>query len=146
MNPLSTAVALVLREHCRPPPDLARVLPRRLPGGLRPEAGADPAHDVPDVCRSRRGAGPQARDAVARALGPDALKRAFTDEDLRWLCHDCHRRKTALDRRVVRYLRACSLDRRSACRVLQMNRGWFGAFLAPLGLADTAEGPMIRAA
>ena len=84
--------------------------------------------------------------AVARALGSDALKRAFTIENLRWLCHDCHRRKTVLDRRIGRYLRACSLDWRSARRVLQINRGWFGAFMAPLGLADAAEDSMMRAA
>ena len=35
---------------------------------------------------------------VARALGPAAMLRAFTPENLRWLCRDCHRRKTDQDR------------------------------------------------
>ena len=37
---------------------------------------------------------------VARALGPEALRRAFTLENLQWLCSSCHRRKTRLDRRT----------------------------------------------
>ena len=31
---------------------------------------------------------------VARALGPEAMLRAFTPENLRWLCRGCHRHKT----------------------------------------------------
>ena len=31
---------------------------------------------------------------VARALGPAAMLRAFTLDNLRWLCRSCHRRKT----------------------------------------------------
>ena len=33
---------------------------------------------------------------VARALGPAAMLRAFTPENLRWLCRSCHRRKTSV--------------------------------------------------
>ena len=33
---------------------------------------------------------------VARARGPQALRRAFTLENLQWLCSSCHRRKTRL--------------------------------------------------
>ena len=39
---------------------------------------------------------------VARAVGPEALRRAFTLENLQWLCSSCHRRKTRLDRRLAR--------------------------------------------
>ena len=35
---------------------------------------------------------------VARALGPAAMLRAFTLDNLRWLCRSCHRRKTRQDR------------------------------------------------
>ena len=31
---------------------------------------------------------------VARTLGPQALRRAFTLENLQWLCSSCHRRNT----------------------------------------------------
>ena len=31
---------------------------------------------------------------VARALGPAAMLRAFTTDNLCWLCRSCHRRKT----------------------------------------------------
>ena len=37
---------------------------------------------------------------VARALGPAAMLRAFTLDNLRWLCRSCHRRKTRQDRRL----------------------------------------------
>ncbi len=73
---------------------------------------------------------------VARAMGPEALRRAFTLENLHWLCSPCHRRKTRLDRRLARFLSACSLDWRGARRV---NRAWAGAFLAPLGMVDAGE-------
>ena len=78
---------------------------------------------------------------VARALGQDALMRAFTLENLQWLCRECHRRKTRLDRRLARYLAGCSLDWRSAWRVARLNRAWLIAFLGPFGLtgADLSE-------
>ena len=38
---------------------------------------------------------------VARALDPAAMLRAFTLDNLRWLCHDCHTRKTKQDRRLA---------------------------------------------
>ena len=76
---------------------------------------------------------------VARAMGPEALRRAFTLENLHWLCSSCHRRKTRLDRRLARFLSACSLDWRGARRAWRLNRAWAGAFLAPLGIVDAGE-------
>ena len=76
---------------------------------------------------------------VARAMGPEALRRAFTLENLHWLCSSCHRRKTRLDRRLARFLSACSLDWRGARRALRLNHAWAGVFLAPLGIVDASE-------
>ena len=76
---------------------------------------------------------------VARAMGPEALRRAFTLENLHWLCSSCHRRKTRLDRRLARFLSACSLDWRGARRAWRVNRAWAGVFLAPLGIVDAGE-------
>ena len=70
---------------------------------------------------------------VARALGPEALRRAFVQENLRWLCRECHRRKTRLDLCLARYLRACSMDWRSAIGAWESNRTWAARFLAPFG-------------
>ena len=47
---------------------------------------------------------------AARALGPAAMLRAFTPDNLRWLCRSCHRRKTGQDRRLIKFLVACSLN------------------------------------
>ena len=77
---------------------------------------------------------------VARALGPEGMRRAFTIENLGWLCRECHRRKTRLDRRLARFLRACSLDWRRALRVWRLNRRWAGAFLGPIETTVTREG------
>ena len=71
---------------------------------------------------------------VARTMGPDALMRAFTLENLQWLCRECHRRKTRLDRRLARYLGGCSLDWRVARGVARRNRLWLNEFLKPLGV------------
>ena len=76
---------------------------------------------------------------VARALGPQALRRAFTLENLQWLCQRCHRRKTRLDRGLARYLRVCSLDWRGALRVWKLNRAWAGIFLPSICSADAGE-------
>ena len=76
---------------------------------------------------------------VARAMGPEALRRAFTLENLQWLCSSCHRRKTRLDRRLARFLSACSLDWRGAQRAWRVNRAWAGAFLAPLRIVDAGR-------
>ena len=73
---------------------------------------------------------------VARALGPEALRRAFTQENLRWLCRECHRRKTRLDRCLARYLKACSMDWRSALKAWESNRAWAGEFLGPFGIVE----------
>ena len=59
---------------------------------------------------------------VARALCPAALRRAFTLENLPWLCSECHGRKTSLDRTLSRFLLACSLDWRRVLNVLRANR------------------------
>ena len=59
---------------------------------------------------------------VARALGPAAMLRAFTLDNLRWLCRSCHRRKTRQDRRLAKFLSACSLDWYSAKRLLRQHR------------------------
>ena len=76
---------------------------------------------------------------VARALGPAALRRAFTQENLRWLCHECHRRKTRLDWRLARYLRACSMDWRAALRAWEYNRAWAEEFLGPFGMVEVEK-------
>ena len=76
---------------------------------------------------------------VARAMGPAALRRAFVQENLRWLCRECHLRKTRFDRLLARYLRVCGLDWKTALRALDANRRWAGEFLLPFGL-----GPEVR--
>ena len=43
---------------------------------------------------------------VTRALGPAAMLRAFTPDNLRWLCRDFHRRKTRQGRRLAKFLSA----------------------------------------
>ena len=77
---------------------------------------------------------------VARALGPEALRRAFTLENMQWLCSPCHRRKTISDRRLARFVRDCGLDWRRSLRVLHANRAWAGAFLALFGIIDAGTG------
>ena len=67
-------------------------------------------------------------------MGPAALRRAFVQENLRWLCRECHLRKTRFDRLLARYLRVCGLDWRTALRALDVNRRWAGEFLLPFGL------------
>ena len=76
---------------------------------------------------------------VARAMGPEALRRAFTLENLQWLCSSCHRRKTTIDRRLARFLSACRLDWRMALSALRLNRAWATAFLAPMGMVDADD-------
>ena len=71
---------------------------------------------------------------VARALGPAAMLRAFTPENLRWLCRDCHKRKTDQDRWLAKFLSACSLDWHDARRLLGQNREWLQTFLLPCSL------------
>ena len=71
---------------------------------------------------------------VARALGPAAMLRAFTPENLRWLCRSCHRRKTRQDRRLAKFLSTCSLDWHSARRLLPQHREWLRSFLLPCSL------------
>ena len=71
---------------------------------------------------------------VARALGPAAMLRAFTLDNLRWLCRGCHKRKTGQDRLLAKFLSACSLDWRGARRLLNQNRRWALLFLLPRSL------------
>ena len=61
--------------------------------------------------------------------GPEALRRAFTQENLRWLCRECHRRKTRFDWRLAWSIRACSMDWRAAIRAWEINRVWAAEFL-----------------
>ena len=68
---------------------------------------------------------------VARALGPAAMLRAFTLDNLRWLCRSCHRRKTRQDRRLAKFVTACSLDWYGAQRLLRQNRKWALSFALP---------------
>ena len=68
---------------------------------------------------------------VARALGSEALRRAFVQENLRWLCHI---RKTRFDRLLARYLRVCGLDWHGALRALAVNHEWASEFLRPFGI------------
>ena len=68
---------------------------------------------------------------VVRALGPEALRRAFILENLGRLCRDCHRGKTRLDRTLARFLLASSLDWRRVLRVWRLNRRWVGRSLEP---------------
>ena len=71
---------------------------------------------------------------VARALGPAAMLRAFTVDNLRWLCRDCHRRKPRQDRWLAKFLWACSLDWYSAQRLLRRHHSWLQTFLLPRSL------------
>ena len=71
---------------------------------------------------------------VARALGPEAMLRAFTPENLRWLCRGCHRHKTRQDRLLAKFLSACSLDWHSARRMLRQHHDWLQSFLLPCSL------------
>ena len=76
---------------------------------------------------------------VARAMDPDALRRAFTIENLCWPCLERHRRNTILDRRLARFLQVCRMDWRSSQRIRRLNRGRVGTFLAPFGIVDTGD-------
>ena len=71
---------------------------------------------------------------VARALGPAAMLRAFTLDNLRWLCRSCHRRKTRQDRRLAKFLVACSLDWHTARQLLRQNHKWALSFKLPCSL------------
>ena len=71
---------------------------------------------------------------VARALGPAAMLRAFTLDNLRCLCRSCHRRKTRQDRLLAKFFAACSLDWYSAQRLLRKHNRWVQSFLLPCSL------------
>ena len=62
------------------------------------------------------------------------MLRAFTLDNLRWLCRSCHRRKTRQDRRLAKFLAACSLDWYSARQLLRQNRSWAMSFMLPCSL------------
>ena len=59
------------------------------------------------------------------------MLRAFTLDNLRWLCRSCHRRKTRQDRRLAKFLTSCSLDWHGAQRMLGQYRRWALAFMMP---------------
>ena len=76
---------------------------------------------------------------VARALGPAGMLRAFTLQNLRWLCSSCHRRKTRQDRILAKFVRACGLDWKRANRLLVRQGAWFKAFLLPYSLSAPSQ-------
>ena len=78
---------------------------------------------------------------VARALGPAAMRRAFTLGNLRWLCLSCHRIKTRQDRRLAKFLTACSLDWYGARRLLRQHREWAQSFMLPCSLGSARAEP-----
>ena len=77
--------------------------------------------------------------SVAAALGPAALIRAYTPENLRWLCHECHRRKSRQDRALVRFLRGCALDWRGARSLMALHSQWIESFLLPSSLGPAGR-------
>ena len=62
------------------------------------------------------------------------MLRAFTLDNLRWLCRSCHRRKTRQDWQLAKFLSACSLDWYSAKRLLRQHHGWAQSFMLPCSL------------
>ena len=74
---------------------------------------------------------------VARALGPAAMLRAFTSDNLRWLCRSCHRRKTKHVKGGAKFLAASSLDWHGAQRMLGQYRRWALSFMMPCSLEPT---------
>ena len=71
---------------------------------------------------------------VARGLGRAALLRAFVPGNLRWLCHECHRRKTRQDRVLAKFVRGCNIDWQEARNLCEWQRDWLDAFLLPYSL------------
>ena len=76
---------------------------------------------------------------VALMLGPAAMLRAFTPDNLRWLCRSCHRHKTKQDRRLAKFLSACSLDWYAARWLLKQHRKWALSFLLPCSLEPAPQ-------
>ena len=74
---------------------------------------------------------------VARPLGPAAMLRAFTPDNLCWLCRGCHRHKTRQDWQLAKFLSACSMDLHSARRLMRQHREWLRSFLLPGSLEPT---------
>ena len=74
---------------------------------------------------------------VAHALGPVAMLRAFTPDNLRWLCRSCHRSKTRQDMRLAKFLAAYSLDWHSARQLPRQNSRWTLSFLLPRSLESS---------
>ena len=133
-------LSLVPRAHHRHTSHMARLLPCSIPRRIRTEAtSASRSRCARAVAVLPRELDHRLAINVARAMGPEALRRAFTLENLHWLCGSCHRRKTRLDRRLARFLSACSLDWRGARRAWRLNRAWADAFLAPMGLVDAGK-------
>ena len=55
--------------------------------------------------------------------------------NLRWLCHECHRRKTRKDRVLAKFVRGCNIDWQEARNLCEWQREWLDAFLLPYSLA-----------
>ena len=81
---------------------------------------------------------------VARALGPAAMLRTLTLDNLLWLCRDCHRRKTRQDSRLAKFLLACSLHWFSAKSLLRRNRRWALTFMLPCSLEPAPRQPNVN--
>ena len=109
----------------------------RVASGQRPD---DIQHTLCEVC-----GGPsdemdhRLAIEVARALGPSAMIRAFTLDNLRWLCRNCHRRKTRQDRQLAKFLSACSLDWYGAQKLRRHYRLWLRSFLLPHSLEPVSR-------
>ena len=109
----------------------------RVASGQRPD---EMQHTLCEIC----GGPPEEIDhrlaiKVARTLGPAAMIRAFTQDNLRWLCRSCHRRKTRQDRQLARFLSACSLDWYGAQRIRRRYRLWLRSFLLPYSLEPVSR-------
>ncbi len=76
---------------------------------------------------------------VARTLGRNAMLRAFMPDNLRWLCSDCHKRKTKQDRRLARFLRFCRMDWERAKELRDAQAEWLKTFLLPCSLAPPEQ-------
>ena len=62
------------------------------------------------------------------------MLRALTLDNLRWLCRNCHRRKTRQDWQLAKFLAACSLDWHGAQRMLRQHKVWARSFMMPCNL------------
>ena len=132
-------LSLVPRAHRRHTPHLARLLPCGIPRRIRTEATRHPGHDVRGLWRSCRGARPQARDQRRPGDGTRGAQTSVHAGEPPLALQLVSPPQDRLDRRLARFLSACSLDWRGARRAWRLNRTWAGAFLAPLGIVDAGR-------